>query len=101
MTGDRLELTLQHYATKADLAEAEKRLATDLNNAETRLIKWMISIVGAGIMLLLTVLPLMAVGFLHLTGRLGHGAPAPQALPDGALHRAAYLADSCPPAGRG
>ena len=40
----RIEGAYEHLATKADLTQLENRLTSDINQLETRLIKWMVGL---------------------------------------------------------
>ena len=40
----RIEGAYEHLATKADLTQLENRLTNDINQLETRLIKWMVGL---------------------------------------------------------
>ena len=40
----RIEGAYEHLATKADLSQMENRLINDINQLETRLIKWMVGL---------------------------------------------------------
>ena len=45
---EELQNTLQHYATKADLAELETRMVERMAATESRLVKWMVGMVLGG-----------------------------------------------------
>ena len=49
ITRSELREELQHYATKADLADLKAELTRDIGELETRLVKWIVGVQIGGL----------------------------------------------------
>lgn len=60
---DELQLVLQHYATKADLADLKSEIKTEVAElrGELKSIRWTISLVGIGLSILIVALRFLDV----------------------------------------